>query len=166
MRIGQAAEENPVHNAENCCRRADPQRQRRNRRHGKNRVAPESPHRIAYILHHRADPPAGPLFVALLPHPLHAAKFNQRLPPRFHGRHAGGQLRLGRMLHMKPDLFVQFALSTALQPALAKKKPEPGQPCPHHADASWPNTRPMADESRLQLSNSVSSCFLPAAVSE
>ena len=94
VRIGQRAEENPVDHAEDRRRRANAQRQRRNHRNREDPVAPESAQRIAHILRHRAHPPAGPLLVALLARPLHAAKFNQRLPPRFCLSHACSDVSL------------------------------------------------------------------------
>ena len=122
VRIGQAAEENAVHHAEDRRGRADAQRQRGNHREGESGIAPEAAQRIARVLRHRAPPPARPLLVALLPRPLHAAKFDQRLPPRLLCRHARGPIRRDRLLHMKPQLLIQIPLLSA-----GDKEPHSGQ---------------------------------------
>ena len=131
MRIRQAAEENPVHHAEDRRGCADAQRQCGNHREGESRIAPEAAQRIAHVLRHRAQPPTGPLLIALLPRPLHAAKFDQRMPARLRRRHPRGYLRRNRLLHMKPEFFVQLALRP---PQNQKLQPRPE--FPHHACTS------------------------------
>src|ERR1035441_5369034 len=107
------------------------QRKCGNHREGESRIAPEAAQRIAHVLRHRAQPPTGPLLIALLPRPLHAAKFDQRMPARLRRRHPRGYLRRNRLLHMKPEFFVQLALRP---PQNQKLQPRPE--FPHHACTS------------------------------
>jgi hypothetical protein len=67
---------------------------------------------------------------------------------------------------MKPEFLIEFALSPALRESLPNQKAPVGEEFPHHAVASAlrPSTNAIAADSRSQLSNSVSNCFLPAAV--
>jgi len=105
--------------------------------------------------------------MALFARPLHAAKFNPRLTPRLLRRHPRGYLRRSRLLQMKPEFLVEFALSPALRESLPSQKAPIGEEFLHHAVASAlrPSTNATAADSRSQLSSSVSNCFLPAAVS-
>jgi hypothetical protein len=63
--------------------------------------------------------------VALFARPFHAAELNKREPARLSRRDARGQVRLNGLVHMKLQLFVQFALPLALQQRLAQKKQQP-----------------------------------------
>ncbi len=105
--------------------------------------------------------------MALLPRPLHTAKFDQRLPPRLCRRHPRGPIRQGRLLHVKPEFLFKFTQSAALPESLPNQKAPAREPFPHHVVTSRfrPSTNAIAADSRSQLSSSVSNCFLPAAVS-
>ena len=95
MRIGQAAEKNPIHHAEHRCCGADAERQCSDGRDCEDRIAPKSAQGVAHIAQQILKPRQSAPLAMRLPRLLHAAKANQRLPPRFFRSQARANAFLG-----------------------------------------------------------------------
>src|SRR5450631_4077791 len=81
LRVGQAAEKNPIHDAENGSGGADAQCQRGDYGKREQRTAAKAAKGITYILHQGAQPPSGFLFMALLSGGLDGSELYPRLSP-------------------------------------------------------------------------------------
>src|SRR6185436_9450176 len=101
------AKEDGVDQAEDrrICADADRERQHGHRREAG--MAAQRTEAVADVAREMFDEAGAKLVACALPHLLHAAESDQRLPPRLRGRHAGARVLLDLLLDMKADLVIE-----------------------------------------------------------
>src|SRR5580693_730864 len=112
VRIGvrQRPEQHAVDHAEDCRRRADGQRERKDHDCGGAGVFAELPEAITAIGDHRAEPAAKLLFTNLFFHLFNTSQFDPRGTLRFLGRHAGTNVFFSQQFEMGMNFVVEVHL--------------------------------------------------------
>ena len=110
FRIGERLDQHSVHDAENCRRRADSERERQNRSDAEGWIQAQHSCRVTDLLQHAFHKRSGVHFINLFADSREIAKLAPCRPPRLIHFHAMGDVLLGGYLDVGFEFFLLLGI--------------------------------------------------------